>query len=318
MSISIRDSVSNTLSEQKIQPSTLHYTPLVNVSEVKRFLQIHATPRQVVEIRALEASLDSNGRYTRTYGGYFDNSHDLIKAISTIRHAMGIYITLHPCTPDILHRAKNKLVEQKKDFSTPDKYIDGLKWLAIDCDPERVSGISSTEEEHEKALAMCRKIRDLLKALRWPEPVLADSGNGGHLLYRIDLPTSDSQLLKRVLEGLQQYNEPDVHVDLTLFNPSRIIKLYGTLACKGDNTDERPHRLSRILEVPDQLQEVSCEQLEAIAGPVEQEQSKQEQKSKGKSASRKKNAKLPTEFCDTWDIAYNLPEPYNNGQRWQL
>ncbi len=255
---------------------TIHTFPnnkyLVDANEVRRALPLFFTvPGQVVEIRALEASLDQITRYTRTYGGYFDNPDDLIKAISTIRLAMGIYITLHPCYPDILHRAKNKLVEQKKDFSTPDKYITKYRWLAIDCDPERVSGISSTEVEHQRALAMCRKIRETLSPRGWPEPVLADSGNGGHLLYRIDLSIDDKGLIERGLKGFAaQFDEEGIHVDQTMFNPSRIIKLYGTLACKGDNTAERPHRLSRILEVPEQLQVVSREQLEAIAVPVEE------------------------------------------------
>jgi hypothetical protein len=245
-------------------------TRLVDANEVRRALQLLAEPNQVVEVRALDASLDQNGRYTRTYGGYFDNPNDLIKSISTIRFAMGIYITLHPCHKDLLHKAKNKLVEQKSGSSTPDKYITSYRWLAIDCDPERVAGISSTNEEHEKALAMCRKIREALSALGWPEPILADSGNGGHLLYRVDLPISDKNLIERVLKGLAQFDEESVHVDQTMFNPSRIIKLYGTLACKGDNTDERPHRLSRILEVPEQLQIVSRELLEAMAVPAEE------------------------------------------------
>ena len=245
-------------------------THLVNVNEVRRALQLLASPGQVVEIRALKATQDQNGRYLKTHGGYFDNSKDLIQAICTLRHAMGIYITLHPCEPDILHRCKNKLKEQEKDFSTADKNINRLKWLAIDCDPDRVSGISSTDEEHEKALAMCRKIRETLRALGWTEPIFADSGNGGHLLYPIDLPISDKGLIERVLKGLAQFDEEDVHVDQTMFNPSRIIKLYGTLACKGDNTDERPHRLSRILEVPDELKPVSHELLEAMAVPVEE------------------------------------------------
>jgi hypothetical protein len=274
-------------------------------------------PGQVVEIRALEASLDQNNRYTRTYGGYFDNPDDSIKAISTIRFAMGIYLTLHPCTPDILHRAKNKLVEQRKDSSTADKNITRLKWFPIDCDPERVSGISSTDEEHEKALAMCRKIREALGALGWPDPILADSGNGFHLLYPIDLPTSDSQLLKRALEGLQQFNEDDVHVDQTLFNPSRIIKLYGTLACKGDNTAERPHRLSRMLEVPEQMQVVPRELLEAIAVPNEQPK---EPATKA-SSNGHKNRKYTREdfsldgFIAKHGIRTKSSGPYNGGTR---
>lgn len=298
-------------------------TRLVNVNEVRRALQLLATSGQIVEIRALEASLDQNGRYTRTYGGYFDNSNDLIKAISTIRFAMGIYITLHPCHPDILHRAKNKLVEQKKDFSTPDKYITGYRWLAIDCDPDRVSGISSTDEEHEKALAMCCKIREALRALGWPEPVLADSGNGGHLLYRIELPTEDKSLVERTLKGLaDRFDEESVHVDQTMFNPSRIIKLYGTLACKGDNTDERPHRLSRILEVPDELQIVSREQLEAMAVQAEEKAPtasyNQAQNNGYKSNGFVKEDFTLSGFIAKHNIRVKSSAPYQGGTRYLL
>lgn len=297
-------------------------TRLVNVEEVRRAYDLHTTPGQIVEIRALKASRDQNSRYTETLGGYFDNPDDLIREICTIRSAMGIYITLHPCDPNLLHRAKNKLVKQDKDFSTPDKYITGYQRLAIDCDPERVSGISSTEEEHQKALAMCRKIREALREQGWPEPVLADSGNGGHLLYRIDLPTSDAQLVKRTLEGLQQFNESDVHVDLTLFNPSRIIKLYGTLACKGDNTEERPHRLSRILEAPDALQIVSREQLEAIATPVEPVV-KQKEVYRPSSNGYKNNQYTRESFTlESWiakhGIGVKSSSPYNGGTRYLL
>jgi len=222
---------------------------LVDPQETRRAYELLTEPGQVVEIRALEASREPNSRYRQTLGGYFDNFDDLLREISTIRIAMGIYITLQPCHPDILHRAKNKLIEQRKDFSTPDKYITKYRWLAIDSDPDRVSGISSTEEEHQKALAHSHKIREALRAQGWPEPILADSGNGSHLLYRIDLPISAKDLVERTLKGLAvRFDEDGVHVDQTLFNPSRIIKLYGTLACKGDNTDERPYRFSHILE----------------------------------------------------------------------
>ena len=38
--------------------------------------------------------------------------------------------------------------------------------------------------------------------------------------------------------------------------PARITKLYGTMTRKGDHTPERPHRRSRILEIPDELKVV--------------------------------------------------------------
>ncbi|MCH8922362.1 MAG: hypothetical protein IIA67_04335 [Planctomycetes bacterium] len=44
--------------------------------------------------------------------------------------------------------------------------------------------------------------------------------------------------------------------------------MYGTLARKGDDTADRPHRLARILSRPDELLVVDVELLQALAGEV--------------------------------------------------
>ena len=96
-------------------------------------------------------------------------------------------------------------------------------------------------------------------------PLVADSGNGYHLDYRIELSCEDDGLVEKALDGLANCFDGDgVELDRGVHNPSRIIKLYGTLACKGDNTEERPWRLSKILQAPDTLQVVTSEQLRAL------------------------------------------------------
>src|SRR5205814_1709283 len=62
-----------------------------------------------------------------------------------------------------------------------------------------------------------------------------------------------------------QFTDAAVSVDLTTFNAARIWKLYGTFACKGDATEDRPHRLSRILEAPDPINKVPRDLLELVA-----------------------------------------------------
>ena len=99
------------------------------------------------------------------------------------------------------------------------------------------------------ALARAREIRAYLQAQGWPEPLLADSGNGAHLLYRVDLPADDGGLVAGALAALAfRFTDALVSVDEKNFNPARIWKLYGTVAAKGDATPERPHRLSRLVE----------------------------------------------------------------------
>jgi hypothetical protein len=77
-------------------------------------------------------------------------------------------------------------------------------WLLIDTDPSRPTGISSTDDEHEAALAKAHTIRAYLSSRGWSEPIFADSGNGAHLLYAIDLSNDDEArlLIERLLRGL--------------------------------------------------------------------------------------------------------------------
>jgi hypothetical protein len=52
-----------------------------------------------------------------------------------------------------------------------------------------------------------------------------------------------------------------VEVDKTTFNAARICKLYGTVARKGSHLPERPHRLTRLLAGPENIEVVTLEML---------------------------------------------------------
>ena len=215
----------------------------------------------IVELRAL-------GTKKGVCSGYFDAEHSE-ELISFAAHlsgcAHGIYITLNPVVRDCLARATNRVISYAK-HTTGDSEITHRHWLLIDTDPIRPSGISANDEEHDAAMNRAVAIRSWLREQGWSDPIYADSGNGGHLLYGIDLPTNDEGLVQRVLKAIgDKYADKVVDVDLKVHNPARISKLYGTLACKGDSIPERPHRIARLLEVPDRIAPVAPELLEAVA-----------------------------------------------------
>jgi len=216
--------------------------------EIRRTCDLLFAPGQVAELRALDA-VTREWRRPHTVSGYFDDWDKLAAAAMSIQ-ARGVYVTLNPVNPALLARAHNRVRDmQAGDASTSDSDIVVRRWLPIDCDPVRPSGISATEAEHELALARAREIRAYLQAQGWPEPLLADSGNGAHLLYRVDLPVDDGGLVAGALAALAfRFTDALVVVDEKNFNPARIWKLYGTVAAKGDHTPERPHRLSRLVE----------------------------------------------------------------------
>jgi hypothetical protein len=141
----------------------------------------------------------------------------------------------------------------------------------LDFDPVRPAGVSSTDEEHAAALARAQECKDWLASEGFPQPLLADSGNGGHLVNGLDLPNDDAsrQLVENILKAVAgRFSDSKVKVDVSVFNAARISKVYGTLACKGDDIPERPHRLSSILEAPSRLSPVPPELLGKLGRSV--------------------------------------------------
>lgn len=224
----------------------------VDRDEICRFLKVAAQPGEIIELRLLRA-FPRGQQFPATMSGYFDD-HDALaeNAEKYSASAQGVYITLNPVNPALLARSANKLrVAEKGSPLTSDADVIWRRWLPIDLDPIRPAGISSTDEEHENAIARAYELRKALQEDGFPEPIVADSGNGGHLLYRIDLPTNDDGVIKRCLQALAlRLDDDKVKVDQSVFNPARIWKLYGTFSRKGDPLPDRPHRMARILELP--------------------------------------------------------------------
>ncbi len=186
----------------------------------------------------------------------------------------GIYVTLNGVDPALLGRADNRL--QAGAARTQDKEVPILRRFPIDIDPKRPAGISSTDEEHQAALAHAIWLRNLLSSKGWPDPLYGDSGNGAHLLYQLpDLENTEENvnLIRDALNALNDLygvvvpgSQGDIQLDIdcTVFNPGRIIKLYGTHARKGDDTKERPHRQAQIIDLPKEPRPVAIELLNAL------------------------------------------------------
>ena len=224
-----------------------HQHPGPDPGYILKTLTLLFRPGQVVELRA---------PHTRkgTLSGYFDNFDKLADAAAELSGTVpGVYVTLNPVRPELLARSSNR-VEAYAKHTTADSDTVTRCWLPIDFDAVRPSGISSTDLERQSAIARAGEARAWLENLGYPKGIFADSANGAHLLQWIDLPNTpeSTNLVRKCLEALaSRFSDAAVNVDLTCFNAARIWKLYGTVACKGDSTPDRPHRLAKIINAGD-------------------------------------------------------------------
>jgi hypothetical protein len=210
-------------------------------------------PSQVVELRAIFKS-------GRIDSGYFDDFALLAEAAVALDlrgDVSGVYWTLNPVNPDCLHRAKNHLREwasrAKGGATTSDSEILRRKLILLDFDGAgRLAGISATDGELAAAKRSAGRVANFLASRGCGAPLAAMSGNGYHLLYRTDLP-NDAESASRVKKFLRSlaalFDDEATKLDTSVFNASRICKVYGTMARKGDDTPERPHRRAALLRI---------------------------------------------------------------------
>ena len=233
--------------------------------EIRNAVNVLAASGSVVEVRALADGV--------THSGYFDDHEALARAVEALDadpSVAGIYVTLNTVNPALLARRANRIKMRlsRKDATTADVDIIRRRWFPVDIDPVRPSGVSSTDAEHAAALAAAERIAAYLAEQGFPSPIKADSGNGAHLLYRVDLPNDEAatEVVKGALATLDAlFSNEAVTVDTANHNAARIWKLYGTLSRKGDNTPERPHRRAKILSVPPEIDILPVERLRHLA-----------------------------------------------------
>ena len=239
---------------------------MFDYDEIRKTIKLLKPNNALFEIRIL-------GK--KTYSGYFTDVEKMIEELKKMPDwsvtGEQFYFTLNKINHDCYAREQKDRILLGKS-TTQDKEIISYKYILIDFDPKRPSGVSSTDSELSKALDLRTEVYLFLRNKGFKEPIIALSGNGCHLLYKIDVPNSEEnkKYIKNFLEVLDlKYSNNDVEIDTSVYNPARITKLYGTMASKGANTKERPHRMSR-LETTDEVEETSFELVKQVASLLPQ------------------------------------------------
>ncbi len=235
--------------------------------DILRFVELLWRPGDVREVR-----IPKYNKYGHTASGYFDSPESLAESAAKWDGKANLYFTLNPVNPALMARASNRIAD-KAETTSADVDVIRRRSLFIDIDPDRPSGISSTEDERQAARLVLDEVVPFLDNKDWPQPIVAMSGNGWYLLYPISLPNDPSslELVQGVLVSLAtRFNNEAVHIDTTVCNAARLAGLIGSMKVKGDFLTDRPHRRSQLESVPQQLAVISEELLAELAAEQSQ------------------------------------------------
>ena len=264
----------------------------MNIDEIKKTLDVFRTDNGLMEIRIF-----STVNKTEIYSGIFDNDESLIGEINKFdKEYYNIYFVFNELKDAVNGLPQlNKMMRGAKTIT--DRDVKFRRWLLFDFDPIRegdVHDIASNEEEFENSKETARRARRFLLSKGFKQPVVCFSGNGTHLLARIDdIPCNEEtdNVCKNVLKYIaMQFTDDKVDCDIKVFNRARLTKFYSSVSRKGGNTKDRPHRKSEIVVVPPVIEKTPYDVLLRLSNDFLATQ-----------------ASDPTPQHNSWNTAQNTP-----------
>lgn len=234
----------------------------IDVSVLRQWWHTFVAEDELTEIRIL-------GKFQ--YSGYFKSFDNLVSALEPYSKMDDeqIYFTLNSIDKACYGRLQSEKIIKSPKSTTTDGDIVRRKWILIDLDPKRAVGVNSNAEELEYAHKKAQEVYRFLRDRGFYDPVICISGNGYHLQYKCNLPNTEevTSIIKDFLKVLGlHFTDERVDVDEKVFNLSRICKVYGTVAKKGANIEDRPWRMSRIIYTPQEgIKENSIDLFHAVA-----------------------------------------------------
>jgi len=240
------------------------------VTEIQRSISVLFQPGQLVNVRGRKESGMSSHLYDD-----LEQAARAIEKASQNEEYKALFYTIQRIKP-------GTVLEPFKGVRDED--IDSYEWFVIDIDTVRPDKgrSNSTEAEKQASLAATRKIQSWLSEKGLPDPVVADSGNGWHLYYRLEsLPNTPAnyQLLTKCLRAVAHKFRDDAavaEVDVSMADPAQLTKAFGSLVRKGPHSKERPWRQSKLVRVPSKIERVSRTRLVilSVEAPAEEKKAR--------------------------------------------
>jgi P4 family phage/plasmid primase-like protien len=210
----------------------------INLDFVRKAHAILHTPGQQVEIRAL---LKEGG----TLSGRFDDEAKMLEWLQSADEP-GVAVVWWSIQQLIPEPATNVLQRGK---ASGNDSVAARNWLIVDVDPVRDTDPAS-EAELCLASEKTNEVLDWLRTKRIRPRLAILSGNGYHLYIPTDGWPNDVEhngVAKAFIGMLSaKFSDGEVKIDTATANPGRLGKVPGCISRKGDEEEDRPHRMVGI------------------------------------------------------------------------
>jgi hypothetical protein len=174
-----------------------------------------------------------------------------------------LQVALNPCAPG------------RNTAPKADEFL-RRRWLMVSVDaalePEAVAQhgneLMASEGELRRAWQLAVEVCGYLSERDWPDAAVIDSGNGYHVLYRVDLPNDPATkaTLTRLMKVLRQRFNGERGAIEASASANLATRVPGSWRRKGRNLPARPHRMGKLVDVPDPVEVVGIESILAVAG----------------------------------------------------
>jgi len=192
---------------------------------------------EYTELRAIEWNPTGHGQVNQEW---VTNEEDFIRFCEAWSGKRHVYVGINP--------------RKQKGGKTED--IGRVVGIPFDIDSPHPREEAATDQEVTIAYAHMEKLLKLITSKGFNKPYIDFSGNGFRVIQKVDIPINDHNLASEKLKTYFQEFKLQIPSLDSIFDLPRIIKVPGTMSIKGTNTEERPHRLSKIRQlgstVPDE------------------------------------------------------------------
>lgn len=247
----------------------------INTQTFRQWWDIFHADSPLTEIRLLGKV---NG-HNRTASGYFQNRELALQAIKDYPYELGVYAPINAIKDACYGRSQRDCIKDNATPTTSGDDILGRRWIMIDFDPIRSTGTNASENEKAEAKKVMRQVGCFLRDQGFNAPVVADSANGYHLYYRVNLANTpeNTKLVVDFLTVLDMfYSNEFCEIDRQVSDPNRIAKIIGTRTVKGADAPDRPKRESYFIKVPEEIEPTDVAFIRKVANmlPTKEEPSR--------------------------------------------